>query len=92
MFEQHNKPAIKIFPRDKQFIPRLGFNPLSNNQAVVAVDVAYPPALFGMPIVLAVTVFSHNLVPRAETIGLEYEYYIIVCTKGSQWLLCSLAS
>ena len=45
-----------------------------------------------MPIVLAVTVFSHNLVPRAETIGLEYEYYIIVYTKGSQWLLCNLAS
>ena len=45
-----------------------------------------------MPIVLAVTVFSHNLVPRAETIGLEYEYYIIVHTKGSQRLLCNLAS
>ena len=45
-----------------------------------------------MPIVLAVTVFSHNLVPRAETIGLEYEYYIIVHTKGSQWLLSNLAS
>ena len=43
-------------------------------------------------IVLVAAVFSHILVPRAGTIGLECEYYFIVCTKGSQWLLCNLAN
>ena len=47
------------------------------------------PSLFGMSIVLAVAVPSHNLVPRAGTIGMQCEYYTIVC---SQWLLCNLAS
>ena len=47
------------------------------------------PSLFGMSIVLAVAVPSHNLVTRAGTIGMQCEYYTIVC---SQWLLCNLAS
>ena len=32
------------------------------------------------------------LVPRAGTIGFECEYYTILCTKSSQWLLCNLTS
>ena len=58
---------------------------------LVAVEVAYPhysACLLSQQL----AVFSHNLVPRAWTIGLECEYYFIVGTKGSQWLLCNLAN
>ena len=39
-----------------------------------------------------IAVSSHNLVPRAGTISMQCEYYTIECIKGSQWLLCNLAS
>ena len=39
-----------------------------------------------------IAVSSHNLVPRAGTISMQCEYYTIKCIKGSQWLLCNLAS
>ena len=38
------------------------------------------PSLFGMPIFLSVAVSSHNLVPRAGTKGMQWEYYTFVCT------------
>ena len=58
---------------------------------LVAVEVAYPhysACLLSQQL----AVFSHNLVPRAGTIGLECEYYFIVGTKSSQWLLCNLVN
>ena len=46
------------------------------------------PSLFGMSIVLAIAVSSHNLVPRAGTIGIQCEYY----TTGTVSEVTSLIS
>ena len=48
------------------------------------------PSLFGMPIVLAVAVSSHNLVSRVGTIGMKYEYYTSGTVFARLVLCCSL--
>ena len=48
------------------------------------------PSLFGMPIVLAVAVSSHNLVPHVGTIGMKYEYYTSGTVFARLVLCCSL--
>ena len=55
--------------------PRLEFS--GNDSA----HPTYPngiPSLFGMPIVLAFAVCSHNLVSRGKKIGMQSVYYTII--------------
>ena len=54
--------------------------------------VTYSPRHGLIMYAVRIAVSSHNLVPRAGTISMQCEYYTIECIKGSQWLLCNLAS
>ena len=54
---------------------------------LVAVDLAYSQY---STLVLAVPVFSHNLVPRVGTIGMQCEYYTTGTIFAPLVLCCSL--